>query len=402
MVDIPQPTQMAQAAPQPNPISFGKKQQPPQFQLPERKGAYGKANMTFIERLVGGAPAVSAALQDNRAQEQQFYQQQQLGSKADQLGLQGRERLAFMVNPEEYTKNLSTNYAAANVAGGDSRYIHGQGMVTAPKMVNNGNQFFTQGANGTQQTGDFGQTYDEQNTAFNNDTTRQNNLATQDLRGGELEETIRNNTMTNERGVFDNTTGRMEAITNRDQTQFDMSQPQGLLTPLQQLQYEKTRAEMDQSQSDRESAETTSRLKQRQTLGNIARLKSADPNIEGSKPGELNGAFRMLYGKSRYAPFANMAGTERADAQSVIDQLTSNLTIDSLSAFKGAISEKEMAVAADAATRLQNPNISENEAMLALNEIEQVMSKTDINQSQNLQITKQQAEAELRRRGVIQ
>ena len=225
MVDVPQPTQMAQAAPQANPISFGKKQQPPQFQLPERKGAYGKANMTFIERLVGGAPAVSAALQDNRAQEQQFYQQQQLGSKADQLGLQGRERLAFMVNPEEYTKNLSTNYAAANVAGGDSRYIHGQGMVTAPKMVNNGNQFFTQGANGTQQTGDFGQTYDEQNTAFNNDTTRQNNLATQDLRGSELNETIRNNTMTNDRGVFDNTTSRMDAITNREKAEYQAQNP---------------------------------------------------------------------------------------------------------------------------------------------------------------------------------
>jgi len=114
---------------------------------------------------------------------QQAAQQAQLVQQADQYGLQGKERLAFLSNSGEYGKNLSTNYGAANVSAGDTRYFgNGQSPFTAAKTVNNGNQFFTIDGLGVNQSGDFGPTRDEQNDFNKNSITQQNNLATQGIR----------------------------------------------------------------------------------------------------------------------------------------------------------------------------------------------------------------------------
>lgn len=107
---------------------------------------YGDAQLSFLDRLGSSSQEVSAAAQTNRAAQQQALQAQQaaelakqqraeqmrqLNQVADQFGLQGRERLAFLHNPEEYAKQASTNYAAANVSAGDSRLVNGQ-FQTAP------------------------------------------------------------------------------------------------------------------------------------------------------------------------------------------------------------------------------------------------------------------------------
>ncbi|WP_416877979.1 hypothetical protein [Litorimonas sp.] len=271
---------------------------------------------------------------------------------ANQAGFSPEQRYAAAVNPEAFGKSLSTNYEAANVSGGDSRYVNGQ-MMTAPKLSNNGNQFFTQGANGTQQTGDFGMTYDE-------GITSQNNLATQGLRGQELNEDVRSNQANEALTGFSNQTGRMNANTSR----YEAINPNaGPMSVSEQIALSKYQDEQEVAAQ----AETAANIKKGQTLGNISRLK------EG---GELSDAFRTLYGKSRFIPGSNIPGSSRADARAVIDQITSDLTIESLSAFKGAISEKEMATAAAAATRLQNP-ISDAEAIKALNEVEQVLAKVE-------------------------
>ena len=103
--------------------------------------------------------------------------------------------------------------------------MNGQ-MVTAPKLSNNGNQFFTQGANGTQQTGDFGMTYDE-------GITSQNNLATQGLRGQEINEDIRSNQANEALTGFSNQTGRMNAVTAWGKAQSEaLAGPKRSLNPI--------------------------------------------------------------------------------------------------------------------------------------------------------------------------
>jgi len=59
---------------------------------------------------------------------QQQQKQAQAQQTADQYGLKGRERLAYLTNPDEYGKNLSTNYGAATVGAGAAR-VYGNGAI---------------------------------------------------------------------------------------------------------------------------------------------------------------------------------------------------------------------------------------------------------------------------------
>lgn len=49
-----------------------------------------------------------------------------------------REQLAFLKDPKEWAKAVSTNFGAANVGGGDTRVMPGYGAVTAPKIMAEG------------------------------------------------------------------------------------------------------------------------------------------------------------------------------------------------------------------------------------------------------------------------
>lgn len=115
-----------------------------------------------------------------------------------------------------------------------------------------------------------------------------------------------------------------------------------------------------QKQDDRTKAGETAELQRKGVLDQITRLR------EG---GDLAGGFGSVFGKSRANPFTLVPGSDRNDAKAALNQIVSNLTLDKISSFKGAISDKDLEIAQGAATRLQNPNISDKEARSALNEL---------------------------------
>lgn len=76
-----------------------------------------------------------------------------------------RERVLYMTNPEAWAKARASAYEAANVSGGDSRYIPGSGFMTAPKLVEDAGIYGTQTPDGYQSTGARGPSIGEQQTA---------------------------------------------------------------------------------------------------------------------------------------------------------------------------------------------------------------------------------------------
>lgn len=297
---------------------------------------------------------------------QQQQRQQQMVKMADDLGLQGRERLAFMHNPEAYAKEVSENYGFNQVTAGNSVYQPDGSFKTAPKLVNNGNQFFTQGAGGTQITGDYGQTYEQQ-------ITSQNNLATQQLRQGELGETIRNNDLTNARDMFSNDTSRMNAVTNRQNADTSrMTAERGPeLTPYQQYQIMANERDYESEQKEISNAAEAADRERLATIESLNRLLD---------PEDLQKGIATAYGKSRYNPFQvhqYVPGSRRNTAMSVKDKVVSNLTLDKIANFKGAISDKDLEVAQSAATTLQNPHIGEEEAFREIKRLRDALQGTD-------------------------
>ena len=60
--------------------------------------------------------------------------------------------------------------------------------------------------------------------------------------------------------------------------------------------------------------------------------------------------------------FDKIPGSDEANVRAVIDKVTSNLTLDKIKNFKGAISDKDLEIAQSAATTLQRRNITDAEA----------------------------------------
>ena len=83
---------------------------------------------------------------------------QEMMAVADQLNLSPREKLVFLANPEEWSKQNATNYAFHDIAGGNTGVFGGNPATggtayTAPKLTDHDGVYGTQGANGYQQTG---------------------------------------------------------------------------------------------------------------------------------------------------------------------------------------------------------------------------------------------------------
>ena len=92
-----------------------------------------------------------------------------------------------------------------------------------------------------------------------------------------------------------------------------------------------------------------------------------------SEGGDLYEGFRAAYGWR--SPIA-LPESQRVDAESLISQLTGRLTLDAAQAFKGTMSDRDIALAASAATRLENRNISDAEARRALADIKAAFERT--------------------------
>ena len=111
--------------------------------------------------------ATQQALEQQRAEvNRQIQTLQEQGYAPDQI-------IAFMNNPEKWSESLATNLEAANVAGGDSRYVNGK-LITADKYGMDGGFGYRQGPGGLEVQGQRPQSYGEQTEQFAADTGRIN------------------------------------------------------------------------------------------------------------------------------------------------------------------------------------------------------------------------------------
>jgi hypothetical protein len=157
-----------------------------------------------LQRLIEGRQGQMMQQQQmthNNAQQQWLDQMVQVASGGGPDAQTASAMLAAHYNGDEYGKSLASNFGAENVGAGEAR-VFGNGRQTFynPDVVGLGKN---------------------QNEADQNAITSQNNLASQDLRGRELAETIRNNTLTDENTDYSNQTGRISAVTGRERLNFD-------------------------------------------------------------------------------------------------------------------------------------------------------------------------------------
>lgn len=108
--------------------------------------AYSPSFLQVLDRVLGG-DTITEARRNLLAEDQAA--KQKAATIAEVRGLMGqvltdpRERLAYLANPEEWVKAVATNYAAANVGGGDTRIMPKYGAVTAPKVIESGDSIIS-------------------------------------------------------------------------------------------------------------------------------------------------------------------------------------------------------------------------------------------------------------------
>ena len=278
---------------------------------------------------------------------------------------------AIALNSANYWNEKSEHYGANEYTAGNTyNDINGE-MHMANIMRQNGSEFGTQSENGFTPTGSLGMNNAEQNTFDGNAETAQHNRAQE--------------TSTN----FGNETQRMQAETARYSAHNPANQN---ITPFQQaglglrgqeleLRSDDIRLRQEAKATEKRQTLDAQRLTFQTVLQNIDRLggSAGIEGQEGYRPaGELNRGFLDAYGGSRYNPMnagAMLPGSQRRDANSILDQIGSGLTLDQAAKLKGAMSDKDIALITKASTRLNNRNISDAEAIRALAEIREVYSR---------------------------
>lgn len=135
------------------------------------------------------------------------------------------------------------------------------------------------------------------------------------------------------------------------------------LTPYQQETLQMKRDKVAKEDAKAAEARETAKAGKSNMLSLVKRLSS----------GDLKGGFMESYAASgKFSPRNYWPGTDVNTAKGVLNQVISELTLDRVSNFKGAVSDKDLEVAMGAATRLKNRNISDEEALNAIKELELV------------------------------
>lgn len=176
---------------------------------------------------------------------------------------------------------------------------------------------------------------------------------------------------------FQNQTGRINAqvgVTNaqtsqerlgldrqrfaEDQRQFDVTSSQA-----------EDKMALDREQFSAKSAAVGPRddVTARQTLA--AAIERVDRLAAG---GDLNQGFRASYGFRRPG-FTVLPGSDRRNAEALIDQIAGGLTLEEANALKGVLSDRDMELLARSASRLNNRDISDEEAAMALQEVKAML-----------------------------
>lgn len=106
-------------------------------------------------------------------------------------------------------------------------------------------------------------------------------------------------------------------------------------------------------------------------IGNIERMLPAS-QAEGRQQGDLYDAMRANFGFMRGASGAfTFAGTDKAAADALLNQVAGGLTLEQAAALKGVLSDRDMQLLERSASRLSNRKISDAEAEAELLQIRQ-------------------------------
>jgi len=261
-----------------------------------------------------------------------------------QSGFSDAQIVAFINNPEEWSKSLATNLEAANVDGGNSRvYGDGRKAYTAPKFGVDGGRGYTQTPEGTDWGDRRGMSYGEENDA------------------AKTAEDIRNNNMTNARG--------WAGINNdRDRLAFDKTKPSsgGGLTPYQGLNFQFKLDDLDRELADKERSRKTSLATVDGSIALLDKFTGGGATFNDvygnwiNPTGEGNDLFNP-----RVQP-----GSPRANGTAILEQLGGRAFLDSIQAMRGTgpLSDREGARVTAAATRLTNVTQSDEAATEAATE----------------------------------
>lgn len=324
---------------------------------PKQKPNFSEIAMVLgggLRELGGSQGAMNGAMgyvQGNRDRLAQLAQQEQQKQRMQSLLSQvggGKSNpemeLAMLLNGSELGKNLATKFGK-------------------PETFQHGNRVGSLGAGGQFSTYDLGASNADMNATLGHqvdmrgqDITEQNNLATQELGLGKLEEMIRSNQASEALTGYSNRTGRMNAETAREKAVYDMTKPPDVekLTPYQaeKLAMEKTEFELEQK-----AQKEAERQAESQRISNLE-------NIERMLAGDLRGGFQGAYGASNW--MRKVPGVPAATAGGILDEITGPQTLDALANMKGVPSDRDIDLVKGAATVLNNPNVSDEEATRAL------------------------------------
>jgi hypothetical protein len=269
----------------------------------------------------------------NNAQQQWLDQMVKVASGGGPDAQTASAMLAAHYNGDEYGKNLASNFGAANVGAGETRVFgNGRDPFHNPDVVGLGKN---------------------QNEADRNTITSQNNIATQDLRGRELEETIRNNTLTDENTDFSNQTGRISAVTGRERLNFDRESAANGPALTETKGFEAADKAFGQEYNDWTSGKRADAQKNLEQLDSVIEMLGSGGNYTGAFVGQH---------PDRLAAFSPI-GSARIAARERVEEVVQRNLREVLGA---QFTEKE---GERLIKRAYNPMLSEEENIARLNNL---------------------------------
>lgn len=185
------PTATTPAVPQ---DQTGSAPQSPAAQTQPGQGAqpYKPSAWAILDQVLGGQTFTDAKrglIRQHAEDDAAAAQRKMLQDAAGQIQ-DPHERLAFILNPTEYAKQLATRYAAANVNGGDTR-VYGEPAAggttyTAPKVEMAGDSAVTLTPDSMTVTGQRPMSAEEQNNKAKIDEMIANNQVVNKIKQGML------------------------------------------------------------------------------------------------------------------------------------------------------------------------------------------------------------------------
>lgn len=128
--------------------------------------AYKPSFMEMFDAVAGGQTITDARkglIADHQAQEDAATSRAQVAKLMATVFKDPREQLAFLKDPKEWAKAVSSNFGASNVGGGDTRVMPGFGAVTAPKIMAEGDSIISATPDGMEVLGKRDPSFKEQN-----------------------------------------------------------------------------------------------------------------------------------------------------------------------------------------------------------------------------------------------